>query len=172
MEYCNGGSFEKYIMKNRSISELEIWELVKQFCKGYQVLFDNNLIHRDIKPDNILMHNGQIKIADFGLARKVFDSRVTQNLSSKGTPLYMAPELEFKSEGSSKIDVFSFGIVLYRLVYRGEYPFGMDFKSAEEYFETLMAKDIVIPKFPKRSEELVDLILRMLTKNPEKRISW
>lgn len=91
MQYCNQGSLEDYINKNKNVSETEIWQLVKQFCRGYQVLFDNNLIHRDIKPDNILMHNGQIKIADFGFARKIEDARVTQNLSSKGTPIYMAP---------------------------------------------------------------------------------
>ena len=70
---------------------MEIWELIKQFCRGYQVLYDHKLIHRDIKPDNILFSNGIVKISDFGLSRKVIDNKISQKLSAKGTPFYMAP---------------------------------------------------------------------------------
>ena len=95
MEYCNGGSFEKYIFKHPNLEEAKIWSFLRDFCRGYRVLYDSHLIHRDIKPDNILIHNGVVKIADFGFVKKVNHHRIVQNISSKGTPVYMAPELNF-----------------------------------------------------------------------------
>lgn len=100
-----------------------IWRFLKDFVRGYRVLYDCHLIHRDIKPENILLHNGIFKIADFGLSRKMDHHNLTQNLSVKGTPLYIAPELQSESAGNSKIDVFSLGIVLYRLAFNGTHPF-------------------------------------------------
>ena len=94
MEYCNGGSLENFINKNQNIEEQTIWKILSDICKGYRVLYDLHVIHRDLKPDNILIHNGKYKIADFGLVRKVNHHSITQNLSTKGTPLYMAPELK------------------------------------------------------------------------------
>ena len=94
MEYCNGGSLENFINKNQNIEEQTIWKILSDICKGYRVLYDLHVIHRDLKPDNILIHNGKYKIADFGLVRKVNHHNITQNLSTKGTPLYMAPELK------------------------------------------------------------------------------
>jgi len=66
---------------------------LKQFCEGYKVLYNNSIVHRDIKPENILIHNGDFKIADFGLSKRVQDVETITNMSSKGTPLYMAPEV-------------------------------------------------------------------------------
>ena len=93
MEYCNGGTFEKYIEQNWNCAEELIWRFLRDFCKGYKVLYDLHLIHRDIKPENILIHNGKFKIADFGLSRKLNHHSIEQNISMKGTPLYLAPEL-------------------------------------------------------------------------------
>ena len=55
------------------------------------MLFDNEVVHRDIKPENILIHNGDFKIADFGLSKSVQNTEIIENMSAKGTPLYMAP---------------------------------------------------------------------------------
>lgn len=84
-----------------------------QLCKGYQVLYDAHLLHRDIKPENILIHNRIFKLADFGLSKRITDHSLKENLSYAGSPLYMAPEIVDKNEGTSKIDVFSMGSVLY-----------------------------------------------------------
>ena len=92
MEYCNQGNLEKYIFDNRNdYPEEKIWFFLKQFCDGYKVLYDKAIIHRDIKPENILIRNGNFKISDFGLAKLIKDADLIQNISSKGTPLYMAP---------------------------------------------------------------------------------
>ncbi len=123
MAYCNGGTLGDIISKGEEFSERGIWLFLEQFCQGYQVLYDSHLVHRDIKPDNILLHNGVYKISDFGLSTKIYDYTIAQNISFKGTPIYMAPEICLKQEGSSKIDVFSLGIILYQMLYDGDFPF-------------------------------------------------
>lgn len=71
MEFCGGGTLTDYMKKNQTLSEEEIVEFLQQFCQGYRVLYERGIIHRDIKPDNILLHNNIFKIADFGLAKVV-----------------------------------------------------------------------------------------------------
>lgn len=98
MEYCNQGNLEKFIFDHKNdLHEERIWFFLKQFCQGYQVLYDRSIVHRDIKPENILIHNGNFKISDFGLAKAIQDVETIQNISSKGTPIYMAPELHFEN---------------------------------------------------------------------------
>jgi serine/threonine protein kinase len=100
---------------------------------------------------------------------------LVQNLSIKGTPIYMAPEIPELKEGNSKVDVFSLGVVVYRLAFRGEYPFfdqGRKYRSINEYFRELKVKKMVIPEHHDRSPELIDLIKRMLDKDHNTRISW
>ena len=70
MEHCSGGSLESLLSKRQDrMSEGEIKEFLRQFCEGYKMLIKANLIHRDIKPDNILIHNNVFKIADFGFSK-------------------------------------------------------------------------------------------------------
>lgn len=122
MEHCNGGSFEKYIEDHKHCSEELIWKFLREFCRGYEVLYDLHVVHRDIKPENILVHNNTFKIVDFGFSKKLYHHSIEQNLSIKGTPLYMAPELEFDQKGSSKLDMFSLGIVVFQFAFN-DFPF-------------------------------------------------
>ena len=132
------------------------------------MLYENSMIHRDIKPENILIHNGNFKIADFGLSKVVKDPEVEFNFSVKGTPIYMAPEIPEHKEGSSKIDLFSLGVAVYRLAFRGELPFfdqGRRYRSINEYFRELKIRKLIIPEMSGRSPELIHLIKRMLDKD-------
>ena len=125
------------------------------------MLYDRSMIHRDIKPENILIHNGDFKIADFGLSKVVSHPDVDLHMSVKGTPIYMAPELPDHKEGSSKIDVFSLGVVVYRLAFGGKYPFfdeGRKYRSMNDYFREMRLRKLVIPSNNGRSAELIDLI--------------
>lgn len=76
-------------------------------------------------------------------------------MSSKGTPLYMAPELHLEKEGCSKVDVFSLGIILYRMAFRGRFPFfeqGRTYHSINDYFKELMIKKLIFPQKHHRSK--------------------
>lgn len=178
MEYCNGGNLEKYMLRNKYLfEEGQLQDFMVQFCRGYRVLLDAHVIHRDIKPENILLHNGTFKIADFGFAKfiKPEEVGINANLSSKGTPLYMSPELFFDRVGSEKVDVFSLGIVLYRMAFKGIHPFHDEtkrFKSIREYGAHVESCPLRFPARHVRSKELVDLLKRMLEKDKDKRISW
>jgi serine/threonine protein kinase len=97
----------------------------------------------------------------------------------KGSPLYMAPELVERSEGCSKVDVFSMGCVLYQLAYDGDSPFyssSINFRSREDYFEHVKTAELILKQKNKKGEprslELRQLISMMLEKNSSKRISW
>lgn len=173
MDYCNGGTLSHYLKRQRSISESEIIEFLQQFCRGYRVLYTEGIIHRDIKPDNILLHNKVFKIADFGLA-KIVDRLQTNNISTRGTPLYIAPELVRKEAASAKVDMWSLGIILYRMMYNSAYPF---LDPSVKYTVTSALRDIIhkkldLPKAPARSIELKSLLMRMLEKSDATRISW
>jgi serine/threonine protein kinase len=85
MEYCNEGSLLQRVACMKLLPEEKIWNFIYQFCKGYQLLLDANIIHLGMRPDNILINNGIYKIADYGF---VYSPKITSDL------LYMAPELE------------------------------------------------------------------------------
>lgn len=94
-EYCNQGSLSSYIKKNQ-ITEMELLFYAKQLMEAFKKLYENNLMHRDVKPDNILLHNDVVKLADFGFARTIKQSASKEDvydLTIVGTPYFMAPEL-------------------------------------------------------------------------------
>lgn len=104
-----------------------------------------------------MVNDGTFKIADFGFAKfvKPEEVGVNANLSSKGTPLYMPPELYFDKQGSSKVDVFSLGIVLYRMTFRGIHPFYDEtrkFRSIKEYAKYMESCPLRFPKKHNKSE--------------------
>lgn len=92
MEYCEAGDLSQYLRKNRIIKESEAQSLLHQLSSALKVLWDNNLIHRDLKPQNLLLQQTEtaglvLKIADFGFARYVEPSDLAETLC--GSPLYM-----------------------------------------------------------------------------------
>ncbi|KFV17471.1 Calcium/calmodulin-dependent protein kinase kinase 1, partial [Pterocles gutturalis] len=128
-------------------------------------------IHRDIKPSNLLLgDDGHVKIADFGVSNQ-FEGNDAQLSSTAGTPAFMAPEAisdTGKSFSGKALDVWAMGITLYCFVY-GKCPF------IDEYIlglhNRIKNKPVEFPEEAQISEELQELILRMLDKNPETRIT-
>lgn len=120
MEYCEGGTLRNYINRVAVIPEADIWKFIRDFLIGYRCLFDINVVHRDIKTDNILIQNGQFKIADFGLS-KIIEEK-SKVLSAKGSPVFMAPELLGKGQATNKVDAYSFGVTIYYMAFH-KYPY-------------------------------------------------
>lgn len=128
MEYVDGTDLRSLI-GNKEISPQHALEIVPQICEALQFAHDQGIVHRDIKPENILIDKrGEIKVADFGLAKLLAESDTQDNLTTTrqvmGTIKYMAPE---QMEGSAQIDhradIYSLGVVFYELL-TGEVPLG------------------------------------------------
>lgn len=113
--------FNTYI-QTKTMSEREVIKLGCDICTALELCAKRNVIHRDIKPENIFVNSfGDFKLGDFGIARKL--ENVTGGLSQKGTYNYMAPEVERGRQYDETVDIYSLGMVLYRLMNRNRLPF-------------------------------------------------
>ncbi|XP_075760497.1 calcium/calmodulin-dependent protein kinase kinase 1 isoform X3 [Pelodiscus sinensis] len=143
----------------------------KDIVLGIEYLHYQKIIHRDIKPSNLLLgDDGHVKIADFGVSNQ-FEGNDAQLSSSAGTPAFMAPEAisdSGKSFSGKALDVWAMGITLYCFV-NGKCPFIDEYILA--LHNKIKNKVVEFPEEPQISEELKELILRMLDKNPETRIT-
>lgn len=124
MEYVVGVSLEERIRRTGPLKVEEILRIGMQAASGLAAAHAQGLVHRDVKPSNILLENGieRVKIADFGLARAMDDLRVTHDGVIAGTPEYMSPEQARDEPIDHRSDLFSLGAVLYAMC-TGRSPF-------------------------------------------------
>lgn len=125
MEHIPGQSLQHKLDGNGPLDALTVVRIGRQIAEGLAAAHAQGLIHRDIKPGNILLESGvveRVKITDFGLARTADDASVTQSGLIAGTPMYMAPEQAYGKELDQRADLFSLGSVLYQMV-SGRPPF-------------------------------------------------
>uniref|UniRef100_A0A1A8U007 calcium/calmodulin-dependent protein kinase n=2 Tax=Nothobranchius TaxID=28779 RepID=A0A1A8U007_NOTFU len=138
---------------------------------GIEYLHYQKIVHRDIKPSNLLLgDDGHVKIADFGVSNQ-FEGNDALLSSTAGTPAFMAPETlseKRKSFSGKALDVWAMGITLYCFVF-GKCPFIDEYILA--LHNKIKTRHVDFPETPKVSEELQTLILRMLDKNPDTRIT-
>ena len=119
MEYCSGGDLMHALRKNgKGFDEAKIKEYAKQIVNGLYFLSSKQIIHRDLKPHNILIsgndeNNMTLKIADFGFAKLLRPTDLTNTIC--GSPIYMAPEIQFGNKYSVNADMWSLGVILYEL---------------------------------------------------------
>lgn len=114
-------TFSEFSRKN-SFTERAVAKLATDICSALEVCGEKNIIHRDIKPENIFIDNyGSYKIGDFGVARKL--ENVASAMSKKGTYTYMAPEVYHSAAYDNRADIYSLGMVMYKLLNRGRDPF-------------------------------------------------
>lgn len=115
MEFLEGETLRQLIQEQRELSTVRKLDIITQACKGLHFAHQNGVIHRDVKPSNILvLKNGQVKILDFGIAH-VEDASLTQPGIIIGTPFYMAPEQVRGERVDGRSDIFSLGVILYEL---------------------------------------------------------
>lgn len=113
--------FDQYA-KNRTITEEDVIKIGCDICTALEICGKRDVIHRDIKPENIFVNDfGFFKLGDFGVARKL--ENLSGSLSQKGTYNYMAPEVASGLHYDARVDIYSLGIVLYRLLNHNHLPF-------------------------------------------------
>ena len=128
MEYVDGPNLREIERANK-LSAREALQIIPQICEALQFAHDEGVVHRDVKPENVLLDKkGRVKIADFGLAkilgREPKDLRLTGARDVVGTPHYMAPEqVEHPQEVDHRADIYSLGVVFYEML-TGELPLG------------------------------------------------
>ena len=124
MEYVPGGSLQDRLDRQGSLALAEILRIGMQTAAGLAAAHAQGLVHRDVKPANILMENGieRVKLTDFGLARAAADAGMTQSGVVAGTPYYMAPEQARGEATDHRADLFSLGSTLYAMC-AGRPPF-------------------------------------------------
>jgi len=155
MEYCPLGSLRD-LMRKEKITATFIWKWMSELTKTLQFVHEKDIIHHDIKPDNILFtEDRRIKITDFGIANK-----------SGGTVPYMSPEAlgwETGAKKDARVDIYALGVTLLELLTKRNPFFG---KSPEEIIEMHERKDFAITDLPNWQQEI---ILKAIAKIPEQR---
>lgn len=169
IEYCAGGDFSKF-QNHQAIQEIHVQKYMKQLMMGIKHLHQNDVMHRDLKPQNILItKDGNIKLTDFGHAKKIKPDDMAKTYC--GSLLYMAPEI-IKNDGnekySTKTDLWSIGCIFYEML-TGSHPI-----RVEKHSELISKIDdpIVLPDRLIVSDEAKDLLFSLLKVDPDERISW
>ncbi|XP_027337710.1 serine/threonine-protein kinase ATG1a isoform X2 [Abrus precatorius] len=174
IQYCGGGDLAAYIHRHGKVSEPVARHFMRQLAAGLQVLHEKNLIHRDLKPQNLLLATNAaipiMKIGDFGFARSLTPWGLADTLC--GSPYYMAPEIINCQQYGAKADLWSVGAILYQLVI-GRPPF--DGNSQLQLFQNILAStELHFP--PEALKELhsdcLDLCRNLLRRNPDERLTF
>lgn len=168
MEYIRGGTLGSYL-KKKKMTEKKSVATMTGILRAVEYLHSHGIVHRDLKPDNILIYNSHnlatVKIADFGLSTQIDKfSKVEERC---GTILYMAPELAANKAYSKEVDIWSCGIILFKLLNKGAHPLYTLHESKESYFVKLQSPKWVFPKrFPPLA---MNLFLNLMKINPIER---
>ena len=186
MEYINGGNLFSFVKKRRKLTEKISKILFKQIILGIKHIHSQNIVHRDVKLENILIDlNNTIKICDFGIGR-ILSSQNELLHDQCGTPMYMAPEIltcsKEKGYKGFPVDIWSAGIALY-IMLSGALPFSvknendsfLDGNNNNNKRKNIALKKAIINNVPKRIEKISDnardLLHGLLNKDPEKRMT-
>lgn len=169
MEYVKGKDLKTYIEENSPLSlELTV-SIMSQILSAIEVAHRNNIIHRDIKPQNVLITDRNlVKITDFGIAIALSDTSITQTNTFLGSVHYLSPEQARGASATIKSDIYALGVVLYELItgsvpYTGESAVSIALKHFQESFPRIKDRIEYVP------QSLENVVLKATAKNPEDR---
>lgn len=172
IEFVEGRDLGEILHQERSLPALKVLDVIRQAALGLEMAWEKGVIHRDIKPDNLMMtEEGIWKVMDFGLAKASDDDRDVTTVGVRvGTPAFMSPEQCDGIEVDFRSDIYSLGCTAYlaltgRLPFDGETPFAIMLKHKSEAIPSIRDHKPDIP-------EVVDqLVRRMLAKDPKDRFA-
>ena len=169
MEYISGKPFGDMLRDDGARPPAEVVHMVKQALSGLGYAHANKVVHRDIKPGNLMLDGHKtVKVLDFGIAHLLDQTRITQSGSVLGTPAYMAPEQVLGQQVDGRTDLYALGVVLYEML-TGKLPF-----KANSQFELMRAHLETQPRSLKELNDTVprplqDTIVRALAKDSDQR---
>ncbi|CEG22436.1 Serine/threonine-protein kinase PrkC [Planococcus massiliensis] len=169
MEYVPGKTLKEYIIDNSPVAPEQAVKIMKQLASALAHAHQNQIVHRDIKPQNILMDaEGNVKISDFGIAMALSATSYTQTNSVLGTVHYLSPEQARGGTANKKSDIYSLGIVMFELLtgklpFSGESAVSIALKHLQT--ETPSLREIV----PGMPQSLENVVLKATAKNPQHR---
>lgn len=169
MEYIEGKHLKELIKKRGKLTTSEVVDIMLQITDGMSTAHDAYIIHRDIKPQNIMiLENGLVKITDFGIAMAMNATQLTQTNSVMGSVHYIPPEQASGKGSSLQSDIYSMGILMYELLtgklpYRGESAVEIALKHLKEPLPNIKEE---LPNIP---NSIVNILTKATAKNPKNR---
>ena len=169
MEYIEGKQLKQLLKKRGKLTLSEVIDIMLQVTDGMSVAHDAYIIHRDIKPQNIMIEdNGMVKITDFGIAMAMNSTQLTQTNSVMGSVHYLPPEQANGKTATLQSDIYSMGILMYELLtgnlpYKGDNAVEIALKHLKEAFPSIRDQ---LPEIPQSVE---NIIIKATAKNPKNR---
>lgn len=169
MEYVEGANLKEYIRREGRLAPERALQIAAQVCEALEFAHGHGIVHRDIKPQNILLTTGgQVKVTDFGIARALSSVTITQTGTVLGSVQYLSPEQARGAAVGRSADLYAVGVVLYEMV-TGELPFDGESPIAialSHVHKPPPAPSARVPGLPERVE---GIIMRALMKSPTDR---
>ena len=169
MEYIEGKTLKQLLQKRGALTLTEVIDIMSQLTDGLSHAHEAYIIHRDIKPQNIMIEdNGLVKITDFGIAMALNSTQLTQTNSVMGSVHYLPPEQANGKGSTVKSDIYSLGILMYELL-TGSVPFKGDnaveiaLKHMKEKLPSIRKQNPTIP------QSIENIVLKATAKNPKNR---
>ncbi len=174
-EFCDNGSLANYIGSHKNDFPWETkLNILYDVCKALNYLHSKNVIHRDVKSDNILLDSKMTaKVTDFGLSKVIADLTKSHMTFHVGTSIYIAPEVVKGTSYDNKCDIYSLSIIMYEMYYETNNPYGTDVKGSIEYqvaSNPSFRPHIVLP-LEAEHEWYIQLMQRGWSDDPEERPS-
>ena len=169
MEYIDGKTLKSLIKKRGALSLPEVIDIMLQLTSAIACAHDSYIIHRDIKPQNVLiLEDGRVKITDFGIAIALNSAELTQTNSVMGSVHYLPPEQANGSGATIKSDIYSLGILMYELLtgklpFKGENAVEIALKQMKEQIPSICEQNAIIP------QSVENIVLKACAKNPKNR---